>query len=704
MDWAGDTTGGLPDQVVSAGTGMRSRTGTILWAQEDVQVEPPHPLRQTAGWPPREGDEVVIDASVDTGQGPYSFRRFTGRLGRTTGSLTDGTLTSEITDTLGDALQASCTVPPIIADARHYMRSHWVAYQALAQADLGTIPGPDAETVLWNGYQGGLNPLIGKFIKSGTEYGDGYGLSSWTGAETAPNSTPRGGKDVLILARAGTSTGAGDPALTVRIGAQVLSLTCDIIAGTYRLHVTGIGTVGSWPRVDDSPLAVLALQILTSGVRVYTSPTTWVTVPSVSVPTSAAVTVVGGTVITGVSVRYMSGAAAPGVVARTATRPVSITRSQLEQERIPATRGVENVTARSVVDAWSEATLGSIWMDEHGKPVVVARDRLVTRPAARTLRIDERVFSGSWSVGDDSVRSRVEVKGQQGAVNRPRAGEFRAVAFQESSARSFSESTEVEKFYEADSEVEWGPISTYLNRAGSQGVGGESEGSWISMVLVPAGSDVEQWAQTNGVSYLASVQRLGHRTLKITESISGVPAGGTVYTRTPSERTNVHPAYRGVPMPLIRAEWLTTWADYLVTGATTGPSWAPPLEHDAGWWLTPGDAQRFADALATEVTQPMPTLSGVSVLWDPRRQIGDVEEWTAVDKTGAESWRARVLVTGYAEAWDGQVPSQSIDVRVISWTDPTSGKTYNDLSKAYTTYAGMTGTYQQVYDALPAAR
>ena len=36
MTWAGDTTGGLPDQVVSAGTGMRSRTGTIVWAQQDA--------------------------------------------------------------------------------------------------------------------------------------------------------------------------------------------------------------------------------------------------------------------------------------------------------------------------------------------------------------------------------------------------------------------------------------------------------------------------------------------------------------------------------------------------------------------------------------------------------------------------------------------------------------------------------------------
>ena len=709
MDWAGDTTGGLPEQVVSAGTGMRSRTGAIVWAPQDpVEVEPPHPLRQSSGWPPREGDEVVIDATVDTGQGPYTFRRFTGRLGRTTGSLTDGTLTSQITDTLGDSLRKVVTVPPTIADGRHYSRTHWTMYQALAQAGLAAIPGPDSDTILWNGYQGGLNPLVGEFITSGAEHGDSYGLSTWTGALTGPDGTPRNSRDVLVLARGGTGAGSTTPSVSLRIGARVITLTYAHSTDAYALAVSGVGTIGTWQRRDDSPLPLLAFRVSGVGIRVYTSPTTAADVTAVVIPQSDTVGQVGGDAIAGVSVRYTSSAAAARVVASTIPLPASIRRSTLEQQRIPATRGVENVRARQVVDSWSGATLASVWMDEHGQTHCVARDRLLTTPVSRSLRIDERVFDGSWSVGDDSVFSAVILKGEESTTQRPSPVYDRAVIYQEGSSRSVESSEVIERFIEAPSEMEWGPIDLTPSRFGIDPMLGylPGRGTWVGAVssLSDSNDDPETWVQQSGIGYSVVIERLGQRTLKVTETLTGIPGDRTVYLKTPLEGTQIHSAYRGQPSPTIRGQWTTTWKDFTITGASRGPDWAEELNHDSSWWLTPADAQRVADALAAEVTQPMPTLSSVSVLWDPRRQIGDVEEWTAVDKAGAESWRARVLVTGYSEAWDGQVPSQSVDVRVISWTDPTSGKTYNDLSKAYTTYAGMTGTYQQVYDALPGAR
>ena len=709
MDWAGDTTGGLPEQVVSAGTGMRSRTGTIAWAQQDpVEVEPPHPLRQSGGWPPREGDEVVIDATVDTGQGPYTFRRFTGRLGRTTGSLTDGTLTSQITDTLSDSLRKVVTVPPTISYAQHYSRSLWTMYQALAQAGLGAIPGPDSDTILWNGYQGGLNPLIGEFIQPGIEYGDSYGLSAWSSALTGPDGTPRNSRDVLVLARAGTGVGSWTPSVSLRIGSRVITLTYTHATDAYILAVSGVGTIGTWQRRDDSPLPLLAFRVSGVGIRVYTSPTTAADVTTVAIPQSDTVGQVGGEAIAGVSVRYTSSAAAARVVASTNPLPASIRRSALEHERVPATRGMENVRARQVIDSWSEATLASVWMDERGQAHCVARDQLLATPVSRSLRIDERVFDGSWSVGDDSVASAVILKGEESTTQRPSPARDRAVIYQEGSSRSVESSEVIERFIEAPSEMEWGPIDLSPSKFGTDPMLGSlpGRGTWVGAVssLSDSNDDPETWVQQSGIGYSVVIERLGQRTLKVTETITGVPGGRTVYLKTPLVGTQIHPAYRGQPSPTIRGRWTTTWMDFTITGASTGPDWAEELSHDSSWWLTPADAQRVADALAAEVTQPMPTLSSVSVLWDPTRQIGDVEEWTAVDKSGAESWRARVLVTGYSEAWDGQVPSQSVDVRVISWTDPASGKTYNDLSKAYATYAGMTGTYQQIYDALPGAR
>ena len=714
MDWAGDTTGGLPDQVVSAGTGMRSRTGTIRWAQQDVvQADPPHPLRRTGGWPPREGDKVVIDATVDTGQGPYSFRRFTGRIDRTTGSLTDGTLTSEITDTLGDSLQAVCSIPPAILGL--YSKSQQIAYRAMEQAGLGALPPPDQWTVGHVGGQGGNDASVGSVDNAVTSIGSGdpYGLMATTGLRLIPTTTVRGTNDVLVMGRAST---AWDSSLSVSLtnGTEV-TLTHRIATKTLHLFVSGVGHVWEGPTLDDSPLPVLAIQTLKAGTRVYTSRTTWVDAPGWTIPTNVGVRWAEGTYLIGRSIRLVS--SDPAIVSATPWLPAGWLGSALESEFLPASRSIENVPARQVVDAWSEATLASVWMDEHGKPWCVARDQLLARPVSRTLRVDERVLAGSWTVGDDQVRSGVIVKGQQVAIDRPRADEHRALVYQEGSTRTVEEPEVIERFIEAPPEEEWGPIDLTASRwQGNSAVQGTlpATGTWIHAVVVhdSGAGDEDHWAWDNAPNpstYDIVIERLGHRTLKVTETVAPGFGVEAVYLKSPERKDNQHPgwirsAYRDIPSPIIRGEWTTTWADYTVTGSTTGPTWAPPLEHDAGWWLTPANAQRFADALAAEVTQAMPTLDGVTVLWDPTRQIGDVETWIATDSAGNESWRARVLVTGYSEKWDGNVPTQSVDVRVISWTDPTSGKTYDDLLRVYGRYHQIEGyqpTYGQLYDALP---
>lgn len=711
MTWAGDTTGGLPDQVVSAGTGMRSRTGTIVWAQQDaVEDEPPHPLRQSSGWPPREGDEVVIDATVDTGTGPYTFRRFTGRLGRTTGSLTDGSLASEITDTLGDSLRALVNIPPMITG--NYTRSYQIAYRAMEQAGLGVLPPPDSSTVAHVAGQGGNEPVVGT-IQSGTGaigYGDPYGLLKITNLRIETTRTTRTEPRMLVMGRA-SSNEDSEIAASLSNGTRI-SLRHNRTTRNLGLFVSGVGWVLNTTSVDSSPLPILAFQTLINGLRVFTSPTTWTDVTTYTVPSGVGVRWVEGEMVIGQSVRYLPGSDnGPALAATVPKFPAAWQYSALETEYLGATRSIENVTARSVVDSWSEATLASVWMDELGKTWCVARDRLVARGVSRTMRIDERVFSGSWSVGDDSVRSRVIVKASQPAINRPKATEDRALIYQEGSVRTFETSETVERFIEADPEVEWGPVDLTASHYSNGQISGDgpAKGTYIHGVTVPTNDSTAKdqwiWHANNPGTYNILIEQLGHRTLKLTETVVP-PPGRVAYLKAPDEdaTTSLRTAYRDVPSPTIRGRWTTSWASYTVTGSSTGPSWAEDLEHDASWFLTPSNAQVFANALSAEVTAPMPTLSRVDTLWDPRRQIGDVEDWVAVDRDGNETWRARVLVTGYSEAWDGRVPTQAVDVRVMSWTDPHDGKTYGDLAAVYARYSNLSGTYQQVYDALPDSR
>lgn len=708
MGWAGDTTGGLPAQVVSAGTGMKSRTGTIRWAQEDVQTEPPHPLRRRDGWPPREGDEVVIDATVDTGQGPYTFRRFTGRLGRTTGSLVDGTLTSEITDMLGDALSVPVSIAPTAGV--YQARSIWTAHGAIEAAGLGLLPpwGEDGVVLAFHG-QGGAAPVVGTGI-SQINYAD-----QWGNARYEPTGEGRGARAALALARGGVGTARTEITLitttaTLVLGFEAATRALDLSVGGSQVWTGTLGETG------DMPLLGLLVPPSGAGIRVFTSPHNYVTVPA-SIPSGWAVT--GMSCLTGriasMQVRYVSTAEAAPIVARTPTALPIIQRSGLERVRLPATRGVENVSARQVVDAWSEATLGSVWMDEHGRVQMIARDRLLERSPSRVVQVGERVFGGSWAIGHDSVYSRVVVSCEQASVESRSTN--KVLIYQERSTRTAEGAEVFERFIEAPPEEEWGPIDLTASRwQGNSAVRGTlpATGTWIHAVVVhdSAGYDEDHWAWDNAPNpsiYDIVIERLGQRTLKVTETVTPGSGVEAVYLKSPERKDNQHPgwirsAYRDIPSPIIRGLWKSTWADYTVSGASRGPAWAPALEHDAGWWLTPADAQRVADALAAEVTQPSVTLSSVSLLWDPTRQIGDVEEWIATDAEGEESWRATVLVSGYSESWDGSVPTQSVDVRVISMTDPTTGKTYGDLAAAYSTYAGITGTYQQVYDALPGAR
>ena len=703
MDWAGDTTGGLPGQVVSAGTGMRSRTGTILWAQQDVQVEPPHPLRQAGGWPPREGDEVVIDATVDTGQGPYSFRRFTGRIGRTTGSLTDGTLTSQITDTLGDALQEMVTVPPLISGLGADPSPWTVAYRAFEAAGLGHLPPPDDDVVVHYTGQGESSAVAGNVAEPGSVSGDPYyGLWHRSPRLTPASSPARSGRDILVIAR-GAILWEAWVQVTLSDGTTVrLDMTT-----SGALTVTHNGTViGTAQWADDTSVPVLAFQLTTTGVRVWTSLTRFRQVIPATISRAATITEVTGRG-SGFSARYLTYAATgTAVVASTPKHPLRWRQSTLSGALVRATRGVENVRARQVVDAWGNATLNAVWMDEDGVPTTWPRDLLVIAPPSRAVHVQERVFAGDWSVGDDQVRSAVIVKGEEGLQHAPSRTQPVVTLYQESSARSIDTPEVIERFLSVPPEEEWGPVDLVPSKFGIDPMLGNRPmfGTWIAAVssLSDSSEDPETWVHQNNITYTAQFERLGQRTVKVTETISGIPGDRTVYLKTPLEGTQIHYTFRGIASPTIRGFWKSTWADYQVRSEQQGPAWAEPLVLEAGPWLTPTEAQTVADVLAAEVTVPIPTLSGVRVLWDPTRQIGDVEEWVAHDRAGAESWRARVLVTGYSEAWDGRVPSQSVDVRVISWTDPLDGKTYDDLAAAYATYAGMaSGTYQGVYDALP---
>lgn len=710
VDFGGDTPGGLPDQVVSAGTGMRSRTGTIHWATPKVQKEAPHPVRREDGWPPREGDDVVIEAVGAFGVS----RRFTGRLGKVTGSLVDGTLTSDITDRLADHLSTPVSIEPMLTGAQG--QSYRIAWEAIERAGLGLLMEAegDGDTILHWTPQGDSWPTIGGNV-SGTHTvtADPFGVDVVNGPTIECLGTGRGGRGIMVIARGATASTS-----TVRVRMDDESLfTLSHSPGSGMLTMTLDGvTIRTEPYVGEG-LPILAFGLSGDLVRLWTSGTTRVDF-FLDAPMLAWPARVWGDRLAAAHVRYVPTLTYGGeMVARLLEYPAAMHRTALATGRLPATRGFENVTAREVVESWSDSTLSSFWMDEFGRTHLVARDRLKTRPTSRTVRLDQRLFAGSWSIGDDSVYSGVTVRGQQGLVQGSPREDYRVTIYQEQTARVVTEAEDFERFIEAPPEVDWGPIDLIPSRWTSNAsvTGTQPEyGTWIHAVVPydAGGGKLDRWAWDNvpvPSVYNAQFERLGQRTLKVSEQVvPGVGIADGVFLKSPERKeyqllTWIWSPYRDLPSPIIRARWTSTWTDYAVHSGG-GPAHAPTLEHDIGWWNTRVDAQKIVSSLAAEVTSPMATFSDVTMLWDPRRQIGDVENWIAVDSRGEDTWSARVLVVGYRESWEDGVPSQVVSVRVLSMTDIANGKSYTDMAAAYADYNQVddySATYSDVYNALP---
>lgn len=702
VSWGGDTTGGLPDQAVSAGTGMRSRTGIVHWAGPAVETTSPHPIRRINGWPPREGDSIVIEAVGAFG----TSRRFTGRLGRVSGSFTDGTLTSKITDRIADHLSTPITIDPMLTGARG--QSYRIAWEAIERAGLGLLTEAegDGDTILHTTPQGDTWSTIGgdADASSASRHDDPFGIETWTNLRSDCLGIGRGGRGVMFIGRGGT---VGVPSMSVRMDDGIeFTLTHNRPNNMLQLRQDGVLIREESYQGDTEAPVILAFALSGTLVRLWVSRTEKVDFfidAVLSWPEE-----VWGDRLAAAHVRYVASLTEGAeMLERTLEYPASMLRTTLATERLPATRGFENTTARQVVESWAESTLSSFWMDEHGRTHLAARDRLKSRPTDRFVRMDERVFSGSWSIGDDGVYSSVVAKGERGIV-RSSGSRYRITIHEETQARGFEEDATEERFVEAAPEIDWGPIdlTSYPAERWWDTDDNPLEGTWHGVVVTQRDQGIDEyWPSIYGVTHSLLIERLGQRTLKLTETIGGIPAGEAVYCRIPPdpETTAIDRAFLGRATPFIRAQWLSEWIDYTAR-AGGGPSYAPTLKIDIGWWNTPADAQKIADALADEVATPAATFSDTATLWDPRRQIGDVENWWAVDDEGDDTWMAQVLIVGYSEKWDGDVPSQSVSTRVIHMVDPSSGQAYTDMEAAYADYNELndySATYGDVYDALP---
>ncbi|HIY94939.1 MAG TPA: hypothetical protein H9821_04650 [Candidatus Rothia avicola] len=710
--WGIDTAGGMPESLVNAGTDIRSRRGSITWAPEKiVSDEAQNPAWHTL---PAEGDKVEIIAEV-AGQ---AFPRFTGFIETTKAPLDGGEAVSEITDGLGVALTMPVNIPPWVTQTTGGgSRSVWMVMRCLELAGRGHLPADDPYTVAHDSYQfrGFYSATVGYTRMGATNYSASthpYGLAMVRGMYTDAASSPaRENRPWVAIGRVMTSHGGSIEVTLARGQSWALAYA----QGVLKLYRAGSQI---WEGKSLFPASVeavpLVMEVGSGRVRIWTD---FTTIEELKFASDGAgvqtVTAIGGL---GVSVRYSPNASyAPALVAGMTPRPAGFFLAGLGDSGIRAMRGFENEPAEKVVASWCEATMGSVWADETGKVIVASRPYLMGKKPSITDKVQERVFTGAWATARDPLYSGVSISYLLPNI-RGNSAAARQLVYQPANIQEITPGEEDIQFIQVPDLEDWHEVDTSWRavvdaKDGQYNSAAFNAGSgsfWQITFEQPDTDGAYRWTgpASNHEDVSATLEKLGQRTLKMTHLVRQNTRSRIekYYLATPTlgvedlRRNN-----RGVPAPLVRAKWLVQWAEmaHEVTGA--GGSMKPRLSLDTAWWLTPDDVRAYAQTLATELATARITFDSLSMLWDPRKQVGDTCLLAGEGKDGITRWEAEYIITGYTEAWEGNVPTWSCDAQAKWVRDPVAGKTYGDFTAAYARYdQWRVGTsYADLYDALP---
>lgn len=145
-------------------------------------------------------------------------------------------------------------------------------------------------------------------------------------------------------------------------------------------------------------------------------------------------------------------------------------------------------------------------------------------------------------------------------------------------------------------------------------------------------------------------------------------------------------AETGSPYVYIRARqriYQSEESEELVAAINAGVN-AEPLDLAASPWIqNAATGNDLAAFLAAELASPRPVLQRVPVLWDPRRQLGDIVELADPDVTGLEPMRGVVIAveqSGSAGSVDQYLDIRPLLPTVAEFNDAWGGESIADLN------------------------
>lgn len=700
-----DIVGDLPEQV-AGGSGFRVARAEVVWAdQPEVADRSANPWNAGAGWVPKAGQVVAIYVS----DADREWVQYRGVVDKTTGGVNEPLASSLIdySDWLNTPFNHSAVLrlhPPLTEGGSYMgvgMTPAYIIDRALRTAGFFSTTPIDGGALVSVPLQTSTWPERGVIQAAGSDSGGS--------ATHGTNERVEWGwavRNCSAVYRPQFAVSRSEPLqMSLMVSAAHSgSFTLDANYGALKVRLWINSGRAAVATLDGSEVCRVLLGDATRVVLLVKNGV-W------TLKTNAGRTVTGNAAMSGgegMSTVTITGDAGSRVAGVVVSRPSEAAEFQhlnhvsSAYQETSTLLGIQDVlpsivgkTSREVLEEISKATLSPFWFEEGGRLVMYGSDVLRRQSPVQTVTTLDDITKLSWEDSRLSMRSMVEVTYQYPAINRSRSTN---VLLWQGSGETMESGQEKEFFAKQPDDEDWAGIDTgAVGNADGTAAYNQGRGTWLNSYLENA--DGETMASSPYVTW-SPIRAIDDETRLFKVRVGALPAGYHLVLATTHNNASIPERFRGLEMPILRGKAKVQWADMRLTGAATGPSGFPALEHECGPWSVQADEtfvlQRIADFIASQVTTPQPVITGLEVTYDPRRQLGDVITVRSESLMGVE---LRCLIVGIRNS-AGDSFRQSLSVRVISAKSMYA--TYDQLAAAWG--SGNYESLQTAWDALNYAR
>lgn len=698
-----DMSSDMPEQVVAGGKLART-TGDVQWAADvEASDNPANPWNDTGLWLPSDGERVqvyVSDGTLSWPRGTFLIDDAAGDIGRSPrSSLVD----------LVDRLAASVNLPALLARMppldstgpwrRIGLTPRFVIDTAYRRSGFFATPGRQSGAVLDVPLQGSAWPLLGVVTacertsvggQSPLRYENAGGFASmgdfnstFTPSQSNSASTP-----VQITMITG-STSSGTARVRLNYGATQLDLQHSGTAVALRLNGT---TVVSVPAAG----GVLVQGLVKGGTATLRTDTGQTATAAISFTGTTTLATIN---ITAAATAHLAGVQVSHPSAGQEFQGMLFSRTCIIEPGsmhglLAATPAMRYTSASEIIGQICESLLWASWIDETGVARCVASDVLRNRASVATLTTLDHITALSWRRRYLDVRSTVQVSYKAPTTTLRR--DYSVPVWEATDSVSLGNEDIHEQVISPGSDEFWIMPDTYLQVLGQTGEMTKlNQGIWTVAGGVVTDGVNESWAAdpaNNNLTVSMTQKAESEWTFKAeAKNLVGIER---VELRTFSEQfvgtTGMWPMWWGKSLPIVRAKAKITFTERErpeITAAGRGPA----LHHSTSTWATGNTDEvefavvdQVATYLADSVKNPAPLIERLSIVYDPRLQVGDVVTISSEDFMGAT---LKVLITSISESLS-QTATMDLSVRVISAQK--SYTTYREFEKAWGDSASYT--------------